>query len=66
MSISPSLNSMPGVSGGITAVRFDEEALTGITFRYRVDTVVTHTFPSFCELIIKDGFMGWATRDDAK
>jgi hypothetical protein len=57
---------MPGVSGGITAVRFDEEALTGITSRYKVDTVVTHTFPSFCELIIKDGFMGWATRDDAK
>jgi hypothetical protein len=47
-------------------VRFDEEALTGINYRYKVDTDVTHTLPSFCELIIKDGFMGWATRDDAK
>lgn len=31
--------------------------------RFRIDTVVTHTSPSFCELISKDGLSGWATRD---
>ena len=43
--------------------RFDEETLAEINANYKVDTVVTHTAPSFCELITKDGLMGWATRD---
>ena len=43
--------------------RFDEEALAEINAKYKVDAVVTHTAPSFCELITKDGLMGWATRD---
>ena len=32
--------------------------------KYKVDTVVTHTSPSFCELLTKAGLMGWAKRDD--
>ena len=43
--------------------RFDEEALAEINTKYKVDAIVTHTAPSFCELITKDGLMGWATRD---
>ena len=43
--------------------RFDEEALAEINAKYKIDTVITHTAPSFCELITKDGLMGWATRD---
>ena len=43
--------------------RFDEETLAEINANYKVDTVVTHTAPSFCELITKDGLMGWASRD---
>ena len=43
--------------------RFDEEALAEINAKYKVDAVVTHTAPSFCELITKDGLMGWASRD---
>lgn len=43
--------------------RFDEDALAEINAKYKVDAVVTHTAPSFCELITKDGLMGWASRD---
>ncbi len=42
---------------------FDENALKDIEQRFRIDTVVTHTSPSFCELISKDGLSEWATRD---
>ena len=45
--------------------RFDGEALAEINSGFKVDTVVTHTSPSFCELITKDGLMNWATRDAA-
>ena len=41
------------------------KVLTEINAKYKVDAVVTHTAPSFCELITKDGLMGWATRDAA-
>lgn len=44
---------------------FDREVLAEINASYKVDTVVTHTSPSFCELITKDGLMNWATRDAA-
>lgn len=42
---------------------FDEEALRNIGQRFKIDTVVTHTSPSFCELISKDGLSEWAARD---
>ena len=41
----------------------NERALAEINTKYKVDTVVTHTSSSFCELITKDGLMGWAQRD---
>ena len=34
--------------------RFDEETLAEINANYKVDAVVTHTAPSFSELITKD------------
>ena len=43
---------------------YDDEALTEINAKYKVDIVVTHTCPSFCELLTKDGLMGWAKRDE--
>ena len=43
---------------------YDEEALAAINAQFKIDTVVTHTSPSFCELITKEGLMGWAKRDD--
>jgi len=42
----------------------DEEALAEINDKYKVDIVVTHTSPSFCELFTKEGLMGWAKRDE--
>lgn len=41
----------------------DKDALAEINTKYIVDTVVTHTSPSFCELITKEGLLGWAQRD---
>ena len=43
---------------------YDEEALAAINAQFKVDTVVTHTSPSFCELITKEGLIGWSKRDD--
>ena len=43
---------------------YDEEALAEINAKYKVGIVVTHTSPSFCELLTKDGLMGWAKRDE--
>ena len=43
---------------------YDEEALAAINAKFKIDTVVTHTSPSFCELITKEGLMGWEKRDD--
>lgn len=42
---------------------FDEEALNAIGQQFRIDTVVTHTSPTFCELISKAGLSEWAARD---
>ncbi len=44
---------------------FDEETMAGINSQYKIDIVVTHTSPSFCELITKDGLLGWAQKDAA-
>lgn len=42
---------------------FDEQKLTEIDRQFNIDTVITHTAPSFCELISKAGLPGWAARD---
>lgn len=43
---------------------FDEQLLTQITSANRIDTVVTHTAPSFCELQSKSGLIIWSLGDD--
>lgn len=42
---------------------FNEEALNDIGHNFKIDTVVTHTSPTFCELISKAGLSEWAARD---
>lgn len=42
---------------------FNEEALNDIGQNFKIDTVVTHTSPTFCELISKAGLSEWAARD---
>ena len=42
---------------------FNENALNNIGQKFKIDTVVTHTSPSFCELISKAGLSEWAQRD---
>ena len=44
---------------------YDEEALAAINTQFKIDTVVTHTSPSFCELFTKEGLMSWAQRDNS-
>ena len=41
----------------------DQERMSIITQNILIDTVVTHTAPSFCELIDKAGLSGWAQID---
>lgn len=43
---------------------FNEKVLSEITSLYKIDTVVTHTAPSFCELQDKKELQLWALRDD--
>lgn len=40
---------------------YDKEKLDSISQNLKVDTVITHTAPSFCELISKGGLTEWAT-----
>ena len=42
---------------------FDFDLLRQVTDAYSIDTVVTHTAPSFCELISKTGIESWAAQD---
>lgn len=42
---------------------YDGAAIDEIGKEYRIDTVITHTAPSFCERLSKDGLSGWAARD---
>ncbi len=44
---------------------YDETALNEIGTQFRIDTVITHTAPSFCELISKSGLSEWAALDPA-
>lgn len=43
---------------------FTVEKLDTISENYAIDTVVTHTAPSFCELTSKHGLANWAIRDE--
>ena len=43
---------------------FDAEKLDSISEDYAIDTVITHTAPSFCELTSKNGLASWAIRDE--
>ena len=36
---------------------YDKEKLDSICQELKIDTVITHTTPSFCELILKDGLL---------
>lgn len=38
--------------------------LNEISKEFKIDMVITHTAPSFCELISKDGIANWAEWDD--
>lgn len=42
---------------------FDEEKMIAISAQYAVDTIITHTAPSFCELLIKKNLREWAVID---
>ena len=42
---------------------YDEIALANIDNDIPIDTVITHTAPSFCELISKNGLAEWAKQD---
>lgn len=42
---------------------FDETKLTDIDRQFKIDSVITHTAPSFCELLSKAGLSEWAARD---
>lgn len=44
---------------------YNETALKKISDKFRIDTVITHTAPSFCELISKNGLSEWAALDPA-
>ncbi len=44
---------------------FDEMKLKFIKEQYRINTVITHTAPSFCELFTKGGLASWAEGDTA-
>ena len=42
---------------------FNKEILSEVISMHKVDTVVTHTAPSFCELQNKNGLQQWAIND---
>ncbi len=44
---------------------FNNDLLSEITNLHKIDTVVTHTAPSFCELQNKDGLLQWAIYDNS-
>jgi predicted phosphodiesterase len=45
------------------APRIEKVVLANILASHQIDTVVTHTAPSFCELITKTNMMAWAEND---
>lgn len=44
---------------------FNKEKLSEIDETYAIDTVITHTSPSFCELSSHQGLQDWAVRDES-
>ncbi len=42
---------------------FDEAKLNLINQQYKIDTIITHTAPSFCELFTKGDLTSWAEND---
>ena len=46
------------------APKFNKESLTQVLKENCIDTIVTHTAPSFCELQSKAGLESWAKNDD--
>lgn len=46
------------------APNYNEDLLSMITAAYQVDTIITHTAPSFCELQSKSGLTQWAANDE--
>ena len=43
---------------------YDESQLDVIHELYAIDTVISHTSPSFCELVSHQGIQNWAIRDE--
>ena len=43
---------------------FDENKLDAISHSFKVDTVITHSAPSFCELTTKFGLSNWIMYDE--
>ena len=43
---------------------FDVDKLDEINEHFAIDTVITHTAPSFCEMTSKNGLASWAIRDE--
>ena len=43
---------------------YDEEKLDAINKACAIDVVVSHTAPSFCELISRQGIQNWLTKDE--
>lgn len=43
---------------------FDEEALEAVGKRFAIDTVITHTAPSICDRIVKQGLYYFSVDDD--
>lgn len=42
---------------------YNQERLEAISKAYTIDTVITHTAPSFCELTTKQGIQDWVAKD---
>lgn len=53
----------PNVYWANEAPTFNSEALAEIVANHSIDTVITHTAPSFCELLEKDGVSYWSDND---
>lgn len=49
---------------GTEAPIFDKEKMIAINAKYAVDTVITHTAPSFCELLTKNNLNAWTAIDN--
>lgn len=43
---------------------FNQELIETILIEHSIDTVITHTSPSFCELQSKEGLANWAEKDE--